>query len=54
MSSTLREASRTRCRPDKTYRYYSLPLAQIALGDIRPSAQVIQSFARKPAALAGW
>ena len=49
MSSTLREASKdTLQAKDKTYHYYSLPLAA------KSSTQVTQSFARKPAALAGW
>ena len=50
MSSTLREASKDALQAkDKTYHYYSLPLAAKSLGDI-----TTQSFARKPAALAGW
>ena len=54
MSSTLREASKdTLQAKDKTYHYYSLPLAAIT-GRYHPSTQVTQSFARKPAALAGW
>lgn len=55
MSSTLREASKdTLQAKDKTYHYYSLPLAAKSLGRYHPSTQVTQSFARKPAALAGW
>ena len=54
MSSTLREASKdTLQAKDKTYHYYSLPLAAKSLGDITRLPKS-QSFARKPAALAGW
>ncbi len=55
MSSTLREASKdTLQAKDKTYHYYSLPLAAKSLGDITRLPKSLKSFARKPAALAGW
>lgn len=55
MSSTLREASKdTLQAKDKTYHYYSLPLAAKSLGDITRLPKSLKVLLRKPAALAGW
>ena len=56
MSSTLREASKdTLQAKDKTYHYYSLPLAAKSTGDIiRPNPVTFKVLTSKPAALAGW
>jgi hypothetical protein len=53
MSSTLREASKDTLQvKDKTWHYYSLPLAEKELGD-QSTAQVAESADGEPAALAG-
>lgn len=52
MSSTLRAASKDTLQvKDKTWHYYSLPLAAKQLGDL-VLAQIAQSATGKPAALA--
>ena len=54
MSSTLREASKDTLQVnDKTWHYYSLPLAEEAAGRDQSTAQVAEGADGEPAALAG-
>ncbi len=54
MSSTLREASKDTLQVnDKTWHYYSLPLAEKQLGEISRLPKSLEGADGEPAALAG-